>query len=208
MQSVFHAHIGTFVSVAGCSARCYDVRAPSPLSLAALPPDELFAALYDELHRLAAAQLRRAGSDLSLGATTLLHEAYLNLAGRDRAKFADEAGFLGYAARAMRSMVIDYARRGMAKKRGGGAFEITLTNSLDGNALIQASEVTELEQLSGALDQLAQLEPALAQLVDLHFFCGYSFVEIAAMQGLSDRTVQRQWRKARLLLQHSLENGA
>jgi RNA polymerase sigma factor (TIGR02999 family) len=184
------------------------VRAPSPLALSPHPPDELFAALYDELHRLAAAQLRRAGNDLSLGATTLLHEAYLNLAGNDRAKFPDEAGFLGYAARAMRSLVIDYARRGMAQKRGGGAYEVTLTNSNDGDAQTQANAVTELEQLSEALDGLAQLEPALAQLVDLHFFCGYSFVEIAAMQSVSDRTVQRQWRKARLLLQHSLENAS
>jgi len=176
--------------------------------MAELSSDALFAALYDELHRLAAVQLRRAGSDLSLGATTLLHEAYLSLAGHDRAKFPDQAQFLGYAARAMRSLVIDYARRGMAQKRGGGAFEITLTNSLNGNPLTRASEVTELEQLSDALDQLAQLEPALAQLVDLHFFCGYSFVEIADLQGLSDRTVQRQWRKARLLLQHTIGDAS
>lgn len=184
------------------------MRAPSPPSLTALPSDELFAALYDELHRLAAAQLRRAGNDLSLGATTLLHEAYLNFAGNDRAKFPDEAGFLAYAARAMRSLVIDYARRGMAQKRGGGAYEVTLTNALDGSPQTGANAVTELEQLSDALDQLAGLEPALAQLVDLHFFCGYSFVEIAGMQAVSDRTVQRQWRKARLLLQHSLKNAS
>jgi len=207
MHTSFNAHVGTPAKIAGCYAPHYVVSVLYPPPLAELPTDHLFAALYDELHRLAAAQLRRVGSDLSLGATTLLHEAYLNLAVRDRAKFPDEAGFLGYAARAMRSMVIDYARRGMAAKRGGGAFEITLTNSLDGDPLQRSSEITELEQLSEALDQLAQLEPALAQLVDLHFFCGYSFVEIAAMQGISDRTIQRQWRKARLLLQHSLEDA-
>ena len=165
----------------------------------------LFAALYDELHRLAAIQLQRLGSDLSLGATTLLHEAYLNLASRDRVQFPDQAHFMGYAARAMRSIVIDYARRGMAQKRGGGAFEITLGNAQAAVDPAASHDVTELERLSTSLDELAQLEPKLAQLVDLHFFCGYSFVEIAHMRGTSDRTVQRDWRKARLMLQHALD---
>ncbi len=167
-------------------------------------PNQLFAALYDELHGLAAAQLRRMGSDLSLGATTLLHEAYLNLAGRERVQFPDQAHFMGYAARAMRSIVIDYARRGMAQKRGGGAFEITLGNVQGSVEAVAPQEVVELERLSESLDELARLEPKLAQLVDLHFFCGYSFVEIAEMRGTSDRTVQRDWRKARLMLQHAL----
>jgi RNA polymerase sigma factor (TIGR02999 family) len=170
------------------------------------PTDDLFVALYDDLHRLAAVQLRRSGTDLTLGATTLLHEAYLDLATRDPVAFPDQARFLGYAARAMRNIVIDYARRGMAQKRGGGAFELTLTHSLAGAPPADAHVVGELEQLSTALDDLAQLEPDLAQLVDLHFFCGYSFVEIAGMRAVSERTVQRDWRKARLLLQHTLEN--
>jgi RNA polymerase sigma factor (TIGR02999 family) len=105
----------------------------------------------------------------------------------------------------MRNIVIDYARRGLAQKRGGGAFELTLTHSLAGAQPAGAPDVVELEQLSTALDELAQLEPALAQLVDLHFFCGYSFAEIAGMRGVSERTVQRDWRKARLLLQHTIE---
>ncbi len=176
--------------------------------MTAHPSDVLFVALYDELHRLAEVQLRRSGSDLSLGATTLLHEAYLNLATRDSVAFPDQAHFLGYAARAMRSLVIDYARRGQAQKRGGGAFEITLTHSLAGVPSTAAPDVTELEQLSAALDSLAQLEPGLAQLVDLHFFCGYSFTAIAEQRQVSDRTVQRDWRKARLLLQHTIESDA
>ncbi|MBC7842780.1 MAG: sigma-70 family RNA polymerase sigma factor [Gemmatimonadaceae bacterium] len=171
------------------------------------PADDLFVALYEELHRLAAAQLRRSGTDLTLGTTTLLHEAYLNLGTRERVEFPDQSRFLAYAARAMRSLIIDYARRGMAQKRGGGAFEITLTHSIAGAAVTQAGGAVELEKLSEALDELEQLEPGLAQLVDLHFFCGYSFVEIATMRGVSERTVQRDWRKARLLLQHSLERA-
>ena len=148
------------------------------------------------------------GPDLSLGATTLLHEAYLSLAGRDPLRFPDQAHFLGYAARVMRSIVIDFARRGMAKKRGGGDYAITLTNSLAGTPAPAAQELAELERLSEALDELARIEPRLAQLVDLHFFCGYSFVEIANLRETSERTVQRDWRKARLLLQHTITTSS
>jgi RNA polymerase sigma factor (TIGR02999 family) len=165
--------------------------------------EQLFTALYAELHRLADIQLKRIGADLSLGTTTLLHEAYLDLAGREGVQFPDQARFLGYATRAMRNLVIDYARRAQAQKRGGGTFEITVTPSLAGGSAA-AADPAELERLSEALDELAGLEPALAQLVDLNFFCGYSFAEIAAMRGVSERTVQRDWRKARLLLHHNL----
>ncbi|MEO8622804.1 MAG: ECF-type sigma factor [bacterium] len=163
--------------------------------------DQLFAALYAELHRLAEQQLRRDGSDVTLSATTLLHEAYLDIAGRNGLDFPDRARFMGYAARAMRAIVIDHVRHSGAQKRGGGAFEITLgaaelVGSLD--ATIQFAELSE------ALDELAELEPALAELVDLHFFCGFGLTEIAALHGMSERTVQRNWRKARLLLRHAL----
>ena len=165
--------------------------------------EELFAALYAELHRLADRELRRMGPQLSLGTTTLLHEAYLDLAGRDGVRFPDRARFMSYAARAMRGLVIDYVRWSRAQKRGGGAYEITLTG--DGaQASPAANETEELQRLSDALDELAGLDPALAQLVDLHFFCGYTFVEIAELRGVSERTVQRDWRKARLLLHRTL----
>ena len=163
---------------------------------------ELFAALYAELHRLAERELRRIGPQLSLGTTTLLHEAYLDLAGRDGVRFPDRARFMSYAARAMRGLVIDYVRWSRAQKRGGGAYEITLTG--DGAHAPPAADTAELQRLSDALDELAGLDPALAQLVDLHFFCGYTFVEIAELRGVSERTVQRNWRKARLLLHHTL----
>ena len=166
--------------------------------------DQLFAALYAELHRLADVQLRRIGPDLSLGTTTLLHEVYLDLAQREGLAFPDRGRFLSYAARAMRALVIDYARRARAEKRGGGAFEITLTESRSPAAEKGAAE---LQQLSDALDELASLEPSLAQLVDLHFFCGYSFAEIAGLRGVSERTAQRDWRKARILLQHTLSDA-
>lgn len=166
------------------------------------PTPELFAALYDELHRLAESHLRRGASGLGLSTTTLLHEAYLDLASRPALGFPDRSRFLGYAARAMRGIVIDYARRSRALKRGGGAFEITLTSAAVTPEL--STDAEALGRLSDALDELEALEPALAELVDLHFFCGYSLREVAALRGVSERTVQREFRKARLLLQHAL----
>lgn len=159
----------------------------------------LFAALYEELHRLARRQLNRHGYPLTMNTTTLLHEAYLEMAPKDGAAFPDEARFLGYAARVMRGLIIDYARNRQAQKRGGG-FEIT---SFESEAA-ESADAPQLAELSAALDELAKVEPKLAQVVDLKFFCGFSFGEIAAMRGLSERTVQREWEKARVYLHRAL----
>ncbi|MEP6493304.1 MAG: ECF-type sigma factor [bacterium] len=164
---------------------------------AALGTKDLFTVLYGELHKLAEHNLRRGGNELTLGATTLIHEAYLSVANGDAA-FVDHPRFLGYASRAMRGLVIDYVRRRQAKKRGR-ELEITLTGQEPLSAESERS-MSDLEQLGDALEELSAVEPALADLVDLHFFCGYTFTEIATMRGVSERTVQREWRKARLLL--------
>ncbi len=164
---------------------------------------QLFALLYQELHRLAERNLRRAGDAVTLGPTTLLHEAYLNIAGRETVAFPDRGRFLAYASRAMRGLVIDYARRRRARRRGPG-FEITLVE--DAAPASGAGEATDLEQLGDALDELAALEPPLAELVDMHFFGGFSLGEIAALRGVSERTVQRDWRKARLILHRGLRD--
>ena len=164
--------------------------------------DELFAALYRELHSIAERQLHQGAADLTLGTTTLLHEAYLNIAGREGIQFATRAQFLGYAARAMRGLMIDYARRRRAKKRGG-EFHITSSGAEDAGA---GASAEDMEPLSTALDTLAAVDPALAQLVDLHFFCGFSFGELAELRGVSERTVQRDWRKARLLLHRTMQD--
>lgn len=167
--------------------------------------DQLFAALYRELHEIAERQLHRGGSDLTLGTTTLLHEAYLNIVSREGVHFASRAHFLAYAARAMRGLMIDYVRRRRAKKRGG-EFQLTSAGEevAPGDALPAAER---LEQLSAALDTLAQVDPRLAQVVDLHFFCGFSFGELAELRDVSERTVQRDWRKARLLLHRVLQDS-
>ena len=172
------------------------------------PPDpaaaeRLFATLYDELHRLARRELARRGGHITLGATTLLHEAYLDMSAREAA-FPDRARFMAYAARAMRGLIIDYARRRYAQKRGG-LFELT---SLQTTIADRLTDAKELQQISDALDELAAVEPALAEVVDLKFFCGFSFAEIGAMRGVSERTVQRQWEKARLYLHRAISSTA
>jgi len=163
--------------------------------------EQLFTALYDELRRMAKRELRRRGSALTLGATTLLHEAYLNISDRESLAFQDESRFLAYACRAMRGLVIDYARARQAQKRGG-AFEITsLPTELPEDVL----DHNELERIGEAVDALSAVDPALAQVVDLKFFCGYSFVDIAAMRNVSERTVQRDWEKARIFLHRTMQ---
>lgn len=161
----------------------------------------LFATLYRELHRLARKQLHVHASGLTLGATTLLHDAYLNLSRRD-AQFPDRARFFSYAARAMRGLIIDYVRERRAIKRGG-EFHIT---SLDGAGAAESPVVDDLGPLADALDQLALAEPALAELVELKFFCGFGFAEIAQMRRTSERTVQRDWAKARLFLRLAMQD--
>jgi len=164
--------------------------------------DALFAALYSELHRLAERQLSRSGAGVTIGATTLLHEAYLDISQREAA-FPDRARFMAYAAKVMRGLIIDYARNRQAQKRGGG-FEITSI----GTDVGQAADEMELTKIGEALDELAAVEPSLAQVVDLKFFCGFSFAEIAAMRGVSERTVQRHWEKARIFLHQAIRKEA
>jgi len=162
--------------------------------------DILFKALYSELHGLAKRELNRKGGLASLSATTLLHEAYLDISARDSAAFPDQARFMGYAAKVMRGIIVDYARNRMALKRGG-EFEIT---SIEENDFADRADVNQLSSISDALDQLAKVEPELAEVIDLRFFCGFTFAEIASMQRLSERTVQRRWEKARIYLHCSI----
>src|SRR6266478_7202977 len=131
--------------------------------------DKLFSSLYSELHRLAKRELARRGSPASLSVTTLLHEAYLDIAAREGNSFPDRPRFMGYAARVMRGLIIDHARSRNAIKRGG-EFEITSLETDPGENPVDAKE---LSSISDALDQLAKVEPKLAELVDMKFFCGF-----------------------------------
>lgn len=159
--------------------------------------DALFAALYSELHRLARRELVK--HEAGLGATTLLHEAYLAMADRNGAAFPDRARFMAYAARVMRGLIIDDARARHARKRGGDVHMTSLRTGVDIGA-----DPRELSRMSAALDDLATRAPAIAELVDLRYFCGFTLEEIAALQGVSDRSIKRNWHKARLYLHRAL----
>ena len=160
----------------------------------------LFASLYAELRTLAERQLRR-NSGNPISPTTLLHEAYLDMSGKD-AVFPDRAHFLGYASRVMRSLIIDFVRERRALKRGSG-FHITQLNTEAQPIAAQA----ELAKLSDALDELASHDPRLATVVDLRYFCGFTIEEIAAQRGVDKRTIQRDWEKARAILFRNLSSA-
>ena len=164
-------------------------------------PGALFASLYAELRAIAQRELRRSGGGLALSASTLLHEAWFKVQQRADAAFPDRNHFLAYASRVMRNLVIDFARQRQAQKRGG-AFEIT---TLPTQIPEQVADVAELERLGSAIDSLGALDGKLAELVNLKFFCGMSFAEVAALRSVSERTVQRDWDKARVLLQRALD---
>jgi len=165
--------------------------------------DALFSTLYSELHQLAKRERFMRWNPDNLGATTLLHEAYLDVAKREGCSFPDPSRFMGYVARVIRGIIIDHTRRKRALKHGGDlAFTAQSIESIG-----KPDEAKELSMISDVLDQLAKVEPELAEVVDLKFFCGFSFAEIAAIQKLSERTVQRRWEKARIYLHSNVSSA-
>ncbi len=165
--------------------------------------DRVLSTLYQELHSMARRQL--AGQqDQTLDATALVHEAYLKLYGRREARFEDRAHFFAYAASAMRSIVVDYARQRMAKKRGGDLHRVTdLPENLQG--VLPLDE--DMLGLDAALTKLAGVDERLARVVELRYFAGLSEVEIAELMERSERSIRRDWQKARLFLLASLQDG-
>jgi RNA polymerase sigma factor (TIGR02999 family) len=161
---------------------------------------QLFDLLYSKLHRLARRELNRRRSAAGLGATTLLHEAYLKVSVGDGYVFPDDARFMAFAARVMRSLIIDDIRRRRSQKRGG-EFHLTSLVTHHENSVAAPGA---LLKLADALDDLARIDPDLAEIIELKFFCGLSFEEIAALRDVSTRTVQRSWNKGRLYLHHAL----
>ena len=160
----------------------------------------LFGLIQDDLRRRAHRWSR--GGDATLSTTALVHETWLRLAGADLT-LNDRAHFFRVAARAMRRVLIDAARQRDARKRGDGMAPLTLDTALPASA---AS--LDLLALDQALEELAVSEPRLARIVELHFFAGLDFVEIARLLDLSERTVGRDWRTARALLRLALSDDA
>lgn len=163
---------------------------------------QLFDLAYDELRRIARGTLRRAGGERSVNPTTLVHEAYLKIAGGVGA-INDSTHFYSLFARAMRQVLLDLVRSDATVKHGVGQRRVELTERLPD----QASAIDELLQVDSALRQLEGVDPELAELVEWHFFGGLSFVEIAAARGVNERTVRRHWNMARALLLESMEGA-
>jgi RNA polymerase sigma factor (TIGR02999 family) len=167
--------------------------------------DRVLATLYQELHSMARRQLAGQHGH-TLDATALVHEAYLKLIGRGAgaAQFDDRAHFFAYAASAMRSVVVDYARQRLAQKRGGDLHRVTdLPEDLEGGLRLDE----DMLGLDTALTRLAGVEPRLAQVVELRYFGGLSELEIAALLQRSERSVRRDWQKARMYLLASLQEA-
>jgi RNA polymerase sigma factor (TIGR02999 family) len=162
-------------------------------------PSEWFQLLYHELRRRARGELFRHQA-LTLGATTLLHEAWLRLDGKPLA-FGTQAELVAYAGRVMRGIVIDHIRSRSAEKRGGAFELVPYETSQD----LRAMKDDDVLQLDDALKELAATDARLAELVELHFFAGLTFTEIAALRDVSERTAQRDWEKARTLLYAALK---
>ncbi|MEZ0332925.1 MAG: ECF-type sigma factor [Gemmatimonadales bacterium] len=159
--------------------------------------DRLVPLVYDDLRRLAHRQLGREGGGHTLQTTGLVHEAYLKLAGGAGIGAANRAHFLAIAARAMRQVLVDYARRRKAEKRGGGVVNVTLN---DGDQGLDVSS----DDLLALDDILGQLEARQRQVVELRFFGGLEEKDIAEALGVSERTVRRDWVKARAWLYRAL----
>jgi RNA polymerase sigma factor (TIGR02999 family) len=175
-----------------------------PDNQSALPggTDTRFAAVYDELKRLARRQLHAVGGGATLCTTELVHEAFLKL-GRGKGEWESRAHFFGAAARAMRQVLVDYARRRRAGKRGGGQAPVSLH---DVHAAVEL-QVDEILALDAALTRLDTANPRLGQLVELRYFGGLDLRDVAQVLGVATRTVERDWLKARLFLLEELQPG-
>ena len=163
--------------------------------------DEVFEFVYEDLKRIARRQLRRSRSDVTLSTTELVHESFLKL--RASPRFADNAHFFGSAARAMRQVLVDFARKLHSEKRGGSYRRVSLS---DADVTLDV-ELDEMLALDVALDRLSAIDPRLTQIVELRFFCGLPEQEIARILGVTTRTVARGWLKARLILLAALERA-
>ena len=167
--------------------------------------DDLFRATYDELRTLARQRLRRDQRGTLLDTTALVHESYLRFAAASRVRIDDRNHFMNFAARVMRSVVIDFIRERHAERRGGDAARISLTNGAE--ALVDpttAGGESEILRVHEALDALGKRDPQLVQLVEMRYFGGMTEAEVAKALEISERTVRRDWEKARLLLAEAL----
>lgn len=159
--------------------------------------DELFAAAYEELRRLAHSRLHGGGRNTVLDTTALVHESYLRLVHTGELAIEDRRAFFGYASRVMRSVIVDSARARLAERRGGDVAHLTLSTDL---ARELGQEEEDVVRVHEALEALEKADARAAQMVEMRYFGGYSDKEIAETMAVTERTVQRDWEKARMLL--------
>ena len=163
--------------------------------------DSLFEVMYPDLRRIAHARLRRGFSDPDVGTTLLVNECYLKLRDAQRLEATDRAHFFAYTASAMRSIIVDIARAKATERHGANAVHVTLDDDMvDGNP-VAAEQILRVNE---ALEQIGEFEVRLVQLVEMRYFGGMTDPEIAEAMGITDRTVRRDWQKARLLLAEAL----
>ena len=163
--------------------------------------DGLFQAMYPEMRRIAHARLRRGFPDPDVGTTALVNECYLKLRASNRLDADSRAHFFSYTASAMRSIIVDIARAKAAERHGGQMVHVTLDEALLGSDSAGEELILKVHE---ALEQIHALDPRLVQLVEMRYFAGMSDPEIAEALGVTDRTVRRDWQKARLLLATAL----
>jgi RNA polymerase sigma factor (TIGR02999 family) len=166
--------------------------------------EQVYDLVYGELRQIAAARLRNEREGHTLQPTALVNEAFLKLAGSPAADVRDRGHFLGIAARAMRQVLVDHARRRGALKRGEGVRAATLTGQLFDDNESGGIDAEDLLALDAALDRLNELDPRLRQVVELRFFAGLNDTETGAVLGVTRRTVQRDWTRARAWLYREL----
>lgn len=169
--------------------------------------DALLPRVYDELRTLAHARLRRHRPGETLNTTALVHEAYLKLTANEAPSFEDRTHFFALAARAMRFVLVSYAREQTAQKRGGGVPDLPLDERLAVAASAADMEAADLLTLDAALEQLAAVSDRLAEIVELRFFGGMQYAEIAEATGRSEATVKRDWRRARAWLYRAMQDA-
>lgn len=168
----------------------------------AAPADAKFDQYYDELRRLAHLRLHRDGGGFALDTTSLVNECYLKLRNINSLADAERNQFLSYASRTMRSVIVDLVREELAVRRGGDVAMVTLNTAIADSvpSEVNAESQFDVMAIDGALTQLEQTDPRLAQVVELRYFGGMTFPEIAELLGLTERTIRRDWDKAKLLL--------
>ena len=162
-----------------------------------------FSLLYHELKRLAQAKLKRHQTITLLDTTSLVHESFLRLVGNRALAIQDRRHFFAYAARVMRSVIVDFARARLADRRGGDAQVVTLDTGVGDQLAAPDHDVLRVNE---ALEVLAAADPRLAQVVEMRYFGGLTEVETAELLGLTERTIRRDWNKAKLLLAAALES--